>query len=607
MADFRKQIIEDIKAYQEKYGETMHEIKADAWAFNFWVLDKFFYEDEELIIDKITEYKDYGIDAYEWYEDTKELYILQNKFFGDDTKLPTSYVENTFLVTPLAVLEKGNYTKCKELQEIYLAHKDDEGFTIHLQLYITNNQRDQKAIEAIKAFNKKHSPRKFADIYYLDDIEAKWYGEPKKTTKVFSAEIESVNGGTILNVNNEAYHLENIIDAKYVFAPVTCIYRMVRLAETKGYPLFEKNIREYLGNKGINKRIYQTLKSDQERKNFFYYNNGITIICSKMGTSKSKTPKAGSNIGLSFSIDNPQIVNGCQTVNSIFSALKEYDEEDIDTTFRDTFVMVKILQIDSTDSEQQQIARNIVTYNNSQNSLDEKQFVANNELFQRLKLEFAEKGFLLLTKQSDTATYSANYKKKSELSKLQMLSISRRQLFGLETLKKVTDFEIPLEKFLQVILAFKVGGLDAYTMKKDVLKPETQTYNTVIEFIRSSNATTDVLLNLYLLYLRFEKEKKAQSNKFTTATPIPFYAIDGFSRYECGRDVKKIAEIIVTPKDVIKIMRVYCVACNTYATDYMKQQNTDYTKMIKSTIDYDLFQTSHSTAVSMYEMMSSFA
>lgn len=536
----------------------------------------------------------------------KRAVLIQNKFYSEDTKLSLSYIKNTFLVMPLAVLKDGQYTKCRELQDIYQKFKDDDGFTIHLQLYVTNNQRDQKAVESIKEFNKAHSPKVFAELNYLDDIEAKWYGEPKKTTKTFSAEVESVNNGTILNINNEAYHLENIIDAKYVFAPVSCIYKMVRSAESKGYPLFEKNIREYLGNKGINKRIYQTLKSDKERRNFFYYNNGITIICSKMGTPKQKGSTIASHIGLSIEIDNPQIVNGCQTVNSIFSALNEYDEEDIETIFKDTFVMVKILQIDPTDSEQQQISKNIVTYNNSQNSLDEKQFVANNELFQRIKSEFAEKGFLLLTKQSDTTTYSATYKKKSELSKLQMRSISRRQIFGLESLKKVTDFEIPLEKFLQVILAFKAGGLDAYTMKKDVLKPETQTYNTVIEFIRSSNATTDVLLNLYLLYLRFEKEKKMQLGKFATATPIPFYAIDGFSKYECGRDVKKITEIIATPKDITKIMQIYSVACNSYSTQYMKQQNTDYTKMIKAAIDYDLFQTSHSTAVSMYEMISSF-
>lgn len=52
MADFKKQIEEDIKEYQEKYGRTLSDINKDEWAFNFWVLDKFFYEDEELIVDR---------------------------------------------------------------------------------------------------------------------------------------------------------------------------------------------------------------------------------------------------------------------------------------------------------------------------------------------------------------------------------------------------------------------------------------------------------------------------------------------------------------------------------------------------------------------------
>ena len=599
MADFKKQIEEDIKEYQEKYGRTLSDINKDEWAFNFWVLDKFFYEDEELIVDKVTDYSDYGIDAYEWYEDTKELYLIQNKFYSAETKLNLSYVQNTFLVTPLAVLKDGKYTKCKELQDVYLKYCNDESYSIHLQMYITNDLRDAKAVDAVKEFNQKHSPQCTAEIFYLSDIEEKWYGEPKKQTKTFSTAIESVNNGTILNINNEAYHLANKIDAKYVFVPVTCLYRMVKAANEKKYELFEKNIREYLGNNRINKKIYLTLKDEQERKNFFYYNNGITMICSKMGTvhsakNKSKNP----HVCVSFEIDNPQIVNGCQTVNSIFSALKEYDEEDLEREFQDTFVMLKILQIDAADETQKALAKNIVTYNNSQNSLDEKQFVANNELFQRLKSEFGEKGFLLLTKQSDKNINAVNYKKRSDLSKLQMASISRRTLFGLESLKKVSDFEIQLEKLLQVILAFKVGGLAAYTMKKDVLKPDKESYTTVIEFIKSSNVTTEALLNLYLLYLRFEKEKNVNNIQM-----IPFYAIDGFSRFECDKNVKQMTEYFKSEKSISRIVTVYKVACSEYAKSYIKQQKTDYTKMIKAEIDYDLFQTNHSSAVSMFEMM----
>ena len=605
MADFRKQIEEDIKSYQEKYGDTILNIKKPEWAFNFWILDKFFYEDEDLIIDKITDYSDYGIDEYEWYEDTKELYLIQNKYYSEETKLPLNYIKNTFLVVPLAVLKDGKYTKCKELQDIYQEYSNNEDFTIHLQLYVTNNQKDKKIEDTIKEFNKDNGPGIIAEIFYLSDIEEKWYGEPKKQTSNFKTMIQSVNNGTILNINNDAYHLDNKIDAKYVLAPVTCIYKMLKSANEKGYQLFEKNIREYLGNKGINKRIYLTLKSEEERKNFFYYNNGITIICSKIGTAKTVIPNGKDHVGVEFPVDNPQIVNGCQTVNSIYAALKECEDEDLDNKYQDTFVMLKILQIDMADEEQKRLSKNIVTYNNSQNSLDEKTFVANNELFQRIKSEFADKGFLLITKQSDTNTYAEKYKKKSELTKLQMASITKRQLFGLESLKKIGDFEIKLEKFLQVILAFKVGGLAAYTMKKDVLKPETQSYNTVIEFIKASNVTTDVLLNLYLLYLRFEKEKSLQTGKFSTATPIPFYSIDGFSRFECEGETKRISENLSSAQSISRLMRIYCVTCNSYATQFMAIHSIDYTKMIKTEIDYNTLKSCHSSAVSMNDMYAS--
>ena len=89
MADFKKQIQEDIENYQWQY-RYIDNIEKPEWAFNFWVLDKFFNEEEELMFDKIIDYKDRGIDAYEWFEDTKELYLLQNKF-------PDPEVVNTHL------------------------------------------------------------------------------------------------------------------------------------------------------------------------------------------------------------------------------------------------------------------------------------------------------------------------------------------------------------------------------------------------------------------------------------------------------------------------------------------------------------------------------
>lgn len=589
MSDFRDQILEDIKEYQLRFP-LVENLQKEEWAFNYWILDKFFYEEEELILDKIIDYNDRGIDAYEWYEDTKELYIIQNKFYTT-TKISEDYVKNNFLILPLQTLENGTYTRCPELQHIYNQNKDHEKFTVHLQIYISNNLKNDKADAAIRRYNEEHSPHRHAEILYLSNIEDKWYGEARHSTKELKVKIESVNSGTILNINNDAYKLGNDVDAKYVFTPVTCIYRMMKTAQEKGYMLFEKNIREYLGNKGINKNIYLTLKDPVDRKNFFYYNNGITIICNRISSIKNHTQSKNPHIGVAFDIQNPQIVNGCQTVNSIYAVLKDFDEDDLEETFKDTFVMVKVLQIDTKNPVEEELSKMIVTFNNSQNAIDQKTFVANNELFQRLKNEFETKGFLLITKQSDKNTFSVKYKKQSELTKLRAKSLERVQLFGLEDCKKLTDFYIPLEKLLQVILAFKEGGLAAFTLKKDVLKTETSTYSSVVNFIKSSNVTTEVLLNLYLLYIRSEKEKNANSGNGNIVAPIPFYLIDGFSTYECqGRNSKAILDNLGSSEKINHIIKLYTKVCRMYTRRMKNEHDVEYIKMLKMDIDYNKFR-----------------
>ncbi len=437
MSNFKKQIEEDIKEYQENY-KYIANIEKDEWAFNYWVLDKLFYEDEELVEEKIVDYHDLGIDAYEIYEDTKDIFLIQNKYYGENTPIMAEYVKNDFLLRAITALENGTYKKSEELQGAFLKYKDNAEFTVHLQLFITNNIHNKEADEYVKKFNVTH-PKYIAQIFYLDDIEARYYGETKQIKKNISVKVESVNKGTILNINTDGYKLENVIDARYVLTPVVSVYRLYRDSIEKSYPIFDKNIREYLGNRGVNKSIYQTLLDEEDRKNFFYYNNGITVICDKM--SKIVTQPSEYNMNAVFTIDNPQIVNGCQTVNSIYEALKNIDPDKIEKEFKDTFVMLKILVIDRDDSADDKLYKDIVKYNNSQNSIDEKTFVANTDTFIRLQNEFEAKGFLLLIKQSDKNKFSSKYK---VATKLKELSDERIKRFGLNEVRKASDVYIPL-------------------------------------------------------------------------------------------------------------------------------------------------------------------
>ena len=52
MDSFKEQIQQDIREYQSNF-KFVKNIEKDEWAFNYWVLDKLFYEDEELIEEKI--------------------------------------------------------------------------------------------------------------------------------------------------------------------------------------------------------------------------------------------------------------------------------------------------------------------------------------------------------------------------------------------------------------------------------------------------------------------------------------------------------------------------------------------------------------------------
>ncbi len=588
MSDFKKQIEEDIREYQENY-KYISNIQKDEWAFNYWVLDKLFYEDEELVEEKIVDYHDLGIDAYEIYEDTKDIFLIQNKYYGETTAITAEYVKNDFLLRAITALENGTYKKSDELQGAFSKYKDSADFTVYLQLFVTNNIHNREADEYVKKFNVSH-PKYIAKIFYLDDIEERYYGETQQVKKNISVKVESVNKGTILNINTEGYKLENVIDARYVLTPIVSVYRLYRDFIEKGYPIFDKNIREYLGNKGVNKSIYQTLLDEEDRKNFFYYNNGITVICDRM--TKIVTQPSDYNMNAAFTIDNPQIVNGCQTVNSIYEALKNIDPDNLEKNFKDTFVMLKILEINREDSGDDKLYKDIVKYTNSQNSIDEKTFVANTDTFIRLQNEFEAKGFLLLIKQSDKNKFANKYKVATKLKELSSERISR---FGLNEIKKASDTFIPLEKFLQVINAFVAGGYVAYVKKSSMLKFGSEQYQTAINFIKSGYVTNEVMLDLYMLYKRAEQTKKEKND---SRTPIPYYLIDGFAKYECdGRNPAKIVEQLQDKDKVNKVVNLYTAVSKAYAREYNKKFNIDYNKMIKRNVEYDIFDSQRDTLI----------
>ena len=580
MADFRKQILEDFDDYRNHYPNITN-LNKDEWALNFWVLDKLFSIDESVIETHIVDYNDKGIDCFVWHEDLHDLYLIQNKYYDDSTPLTVQYVMNDFLTRSIGALEKGTYTRSEELQGIYNKFHTEDDFSIHFYLYCTNTTARKKAlVDAMARFNEQNAGKRYdTKLFTLNDIEELYYQEPITNQQQFTYTIQTINEGTILNVDNEAYRLTLALDAKYVLAPVTLIYNMYKTAKAMNYSLFEENIREYLGSTGpVNKKIVATLKDHTDRSNFFFYNNGITMIVSDM-TSESTLTNPERRV---FDVINPQIVNGCQTVSTIYETLAGLPESSLETEFSNTFVMIKILKIPQDNENLKLLYKNIVTYNNSQNSISEKTFNATRAEFKRTQDEFRNRGFLVCIKQSDKNKFTTQEFKVP--TKLLDRCKEKLDLFGLENYTKTKDFLIDLEKLLQVILAFVSTPQDAIQNKSKLLKDMTPQNVMAVSFIKNTQYTYNDKFDLCLLYLRAEQEKQKGDGKI----PNPFYLIYFFSRYEVSQG-HSISQYLNSKDKVNDIIRKYKYLFTRYYDQWTaKNTGKEYNDMIKSAVDYEL-------------------
>lgn len=592
---FKEQIKEDIKFFQNEYLQNNPHLSSDDYAFNYWVLTKLFNIDEELVYSNITEYSDDGCDCFVFFEETEELYIIQNKYYSDENKLSENYVLREFLGRTIDILNEEKYRRSEELQRIFTKYKNDPEFKIYMNLYITNNLITESMRNIFERFTRTDLKCYIgANIYSLNDIKNIYYNERKEETKTFQCTFKTINQSTVLNINSESYKLPSLTDAKYILTPVKLIYDIVKDAKNKGYMLFEENIREYLGNKGANVKIAKTLESDTDRDNFFYYNNGITVICDRVERTQLAHE---SKYNTGYITYNPQIVNGCQTVNTIYETLNKYSEIELDDKFKNTFVMVKLLVLDKESENNKVLYQDIVKYNNSQNAITEKNFAANKQLFINLQKELKKYGLLLAVKQSDPYKFRQN----ENFNDYRPIVEKYSQLYGVE-FSKLEDIIVQLEKFLQVILAFFKDGYNAFTKKSQLLKVDAPTYNDVIACIRDGALTNNDLVNLYLIFLKSEKDKKNSEDK---RTPIPYYLL-GF----IGNDLKGLSSdefrkyfryIYQDKSNLDVIYKFYKRLTMRYKSNYKNTRGIEYNQMIKSQIDTSILERTINDELEMIE------
>ncbi|HCB99620.1 MAG TPA: hypothetical protein DEP42_00115 [Ruminococcaceae bacterium] len=150
--------------------------------------------------------------------------------------------------------------------------------------------------------------------------------------------------------------------------------------------IYDKNVRRYLGGRRrVNLGMENTLKSNPE--NFGLFNNGITIVVSDWKLSDDQ-----------LTLDDPHIVNGCQTSRTIWTLFdkrlacggngRNPELEHWERRVSEAAVVTKIVRVGSSGEG---LLKEITRYTNSQNAVQEKDFLALSKDFSDWQREMSDR------------------------------------------------------------------------------------------------------------------------------------------------------------------------------------------------------------------------
>ncbi len=159
-----------------------------------------------------------------------------------------------------------------------------------------------------------------------------------------------------------------------------------------GDRLFAKNLRSLLGDTDVNTEIRQTLHDEPE--NFWYYNNGITIIASKI----TKTMAGGGDTDFgTFHCENISVVNGAQTVSTVGKYFVKDNAK--------VLIPLRIISLEKADDR---LEISITKTNNRQNRIDNRDFVTLDTEQSRLRAELGVEGIMYHVIRSESFSNTKN-------------------------------------------------------------------------------------------------------------------------------------------------------------------------------------------------------
>lgn len=330
-------------------------------------------------------YHDMGIDAIFLDDTQKQLFVIQSKWRNEGTgsikqEEMQSFVEGIKRIINFD-LDGANRKILQKKSDIDFA-LTKIGYQIHVLFVHTGNSIATDYVKRPLTDLMKTTNDDISTLLIYDEILFK---------EIYTYLAQGQNP--------ESIALDDVIISNWgkVDVPYSAYYGTISAAaigewyKNHGNALFAKNIRFYKGSTEVNDGMKRTLL--QEPENFFYYNNGIKLLCNSI---VRKAKESTTNATGLFALEGVSLVNGAQTAGTIGTVFIDNPEQVAKAT-----VMIQLVDL-SNASEEASIQ--ITKLSNTQNRIENKDFAALDPEQERIRTELAFSHYSYLYKSGDKLT-----------------------------------------------------------------------------------------------------------------------------------------------------------------------------------------------------------
>lgn len=411
--------------------------------FTLWFLVSYLIDDEGTAANSLVGGAgDKGVDAI-WVDDAaKAVFVIQSKFresLGDKQENRNDVLGILEVARHLSQSDEQGFSRYLQKMDSLVAdrlpvarkrHLDD-GYRV-LLYFVTLGKVSNTIVNDAK--NELNNLSRLVSMEVVESTRAavimrNYLDGVAPTIPACSLEIESGNHVRVKTIT-QRYDEKNGIECWVLSMRGDKIADLFRSAGTR---LFARNVRGYLGQRPpVNEAMRETLQDSPDR--FFYYNNGITILCDEA----EERGREGREV---LHIKHPQIINGQQTTRT----LAKYPEYAANAS-----VLVKVFAVTQQSVEDvnfNTLLSSIVTGTNYQSPIRQSDLKSNDRVQVALERSMRKLGY--------------GYIRKRQAGSEEKVHVGGKQFH-----------RIKMEEFAQSVAACELDGYVARSSKEKLFDEE---------------------------------------------------------------------------------------------------------------------------------------